>query len=204
MVVVGDDGRIDLVNLRAEELFGYTRAELTGQDLEVLIPERLRPGHRAHLSRFFANPGSRPMGSGLELFGRRKDGTELPIEVSLSPLRTDGQITVSAAIRDISDRKHTEAVSRLNAERLVSAVESIQDAFALFDRWANKFVDETGDFSDPPAEALFREAEFVAHTADLLADTVTRLESVMPNIRNKLLERLSPPAASSSGRRSTT
>lgn len=134
MVVVGDDGRIDLVNLRAEELFGYTRAELTGQDLEVLIPERLRPGHRAHLSRFFANPGSRPMGSGLELFGRRKDGTELPIEVSLSPLRTDGQITVSAAIRDISDRKHTEAVSRLNAERLVSAVESIQDAFALFDR----------------------------------------------------------------------
>lgn len=133
MVVVGDDGQINLVNLRTEELFGYTRAELMGQNLEVLIPERLRAGHRGHLSKFFTNPGARPMGSGLELFGRRKDGTELPIEVSLSPLQTDGRLTVSAAIRDISLRKHAEAAAKLTAQRLVSAVESIQDAFALFD-----------------------------------------------------------------------
>lgn len=133
MVVVGADGRILLVNLRAEALFGYSRSELLGQSLELLIPEQSRSGHARHVEKFFAEPGSRPMGSGLELFGRRRDGSELPIEVSLSPLRTDQGMTVSAAIRDISDRKHSEAATKLLAERLASAVESIQDAFALFD-----------------------------------------------------------------------
>ena len=133
MVVVGNDGRILLVNLRAEELFGYQRSELLGQPLELLIPERARHGHTLHLEKFFAHPEARPMGSGLELHARRKDGSELPIEVSLSPLRTVHGITVSAAIRDISERKRLEAAARLLAERLASAVESIQDAFALFD-----------------------------------------------------------------------
>ncbi|HEY0468696.1 MAG TPA: PAS domain S-box protein, partial [Polyangiaceae bacterium] len=133
MVVVGSDGRILLVNLRTEALFGYQRAELLGQHLELLIPERARLAHTSHLQRFFADPGARPMGSGIELFARRKDGTELPIEVSLSPLRTDRGMTVSAAIRDISERKRMEAATKLLADRLASAVESIQEAFALFD-----------------------------------------------------------------------
>jgi PAS domain S-box-containing protein len=133
MVVVGGDGRIQLVNLQTERLFGYARSELVGSELEVLIPDRYRVGHGAHLSRFFANPGSRPMGSALQLFGRRKDGTELPIEVSLSPLRTERGTTVSAAIRDITERKQAEAAAKVVADRLASAVDSIQDAFALFD-----------------------------------------------------------------------
>jgi PAS domain S-box-containing protein len=133
MVVVGADGRIDLVNVRTETMFGYTRSELIGQHLDILIPERFRRGHAAHLQRFFAHPGARPMGSGLELFGRRRDGSEIPIEVSLSPLHIGECMTVSAAIRDISERKRMEASAKRMADRLASAVESIQDAFALFD-----------------------------------------------------------------------
>ncbi|MEY4582424.1 MAG: hypothetical protein RL701_7127 [Pseudomonadota bacterium] len=133
MVVIGADSKIHLVNDQAERLFGYTRAELLGQSLELLVPERFRASHGRHLNHFFTNPSARPMGSGVELFGRRKDGSELPIEVSLSPLQSERGKTVSAAIRDISERKRLEAAAKLINDRLVSAVESMQDAFALFD-----------------------------------------------------------------------
>src|SRR4051812_43781188 len=88
MVVVGSDGKIAFVNAQTERLFGYTRAELLGQTMEMLVPERLRARHSGHVARFFANPDARPMGSGIQLFGRRADGSELAIEVSLSPVRT--------------------------------------------------------------------------------------------------------------------
>jgi PAS domain S-box-containing protein len=117
MFVVGPDAHIRFVNAQAERLFGYTRAELLGQHLDLLVPERFRPRHGGHIARFFANPGLRPMGSGLSLFGLRKDGTELPIEVSLSPLSTPQGVTVSASIRDISDRRRMEAAARLEDER---------------------------------------------------------------------------------------
>jgi PAS domain S-box-containing protein len=132
-VITGEDGLIQIVNLQTEKLFGYDRRELLGQPLDMLVPERFRHGHAAHLHRFFRSPTTRPMGSGLELFGRRKDGSEIPIEVSLSPHSRDDKISVSASIRDISERKRLEAAARLNADRLASAVDAMQDAFALFD-----------------------------------------------------------------------
>lgn len=133
MVVVGDDGKIRYVNAQTEKLFGYTRDELLGQALAMLVPERFQHAHPMHERRYFQSPSTRPMGSGLELSARHKSGTEIPIEVSLSPLRTARGTTVSAAIRDISERKRLEAEAKLTATRLASAVDSIQDAFALFD-----------------------------------------------------------------------
>ncbi len=133
MIVVGTDGRIGIVNAQTEKIFGYPRTELLGQPLSILLPERLRQTHERHVARFFAHPDSRSMGTGLELLAMRKDGTEFPIEVSLSPLRTENGLIVSATIRDISERKRLEDERRVLSDRLVSAVESMPDAFALFD-----------------------------------------------------------------------
>ena len=133
MIMVDTDARIRFVNTQTEKLFGYSRADLLGQPMERLVPERFRGTHAMHLRRYFEKPTTRTMGSGLELFGLRRDGSEVPIEVSLSPLAMDGVLCVSAAIRDITERKSLEASARLTAARLASAVESIQDAFALFD-----------------------------------------------------------------------
>jgi PAS domain S-box-containing protein len=133
MVIANARGQIEFVNLQTEKVFGYSRAELLGQTIEVLIPERFRTSHVGHRTRFVNEPTFRPMGSGLQLYGRRKDGSEIAIEVSLSPLNTPEGTVVSAAIRDITERRRLELASKLASDRLHSAVEATQDAFALFD-----------------------------------------------------------------------
>ncbi len=133
MVVVDLQGTIVFANAQTERLFGHTPAALLGKPLDVLVPGRFRKSHFAHVARYFAQPGTRSMGSGLELFGQRADGTEVPIEVSLSPVGKESGFLVSAAIRDITERKCLEATAKLTSDRLASAVECIQDAFALFD-----------------------------------------------------------------------
>ena len=133
MVVVDASGTISFANLQTETIFGYRRDQLLGKALEVLIPERFRATHGGHMARYYAQPSTRHMGAGLALFGRRADGTEMDIEVSLAPVHTSGGMLVCAAIRDISERKRIEAMVKLGAERLASAVESIKDPFALFD-----------------------------------------------------------------------
>jgi protein-histidine pros-kinase len=118
MVIVDPDGRILLVNAQTERHFGYPREELVGQCVELLVPERFRVGHRGHRDGYFADPRLRPMGAGLDLFARRRDGSEFPCEISLAPLETEEGRLVTAAIRDVTERRRAEEALRLQAHLL--------------------------------------------------------------------------------------
>jgi PAS domain S-box-containing protein len=124
MVIVNERGLIELVNAQAERMFGYDRSELLGRAVELLVPMPYRGSHGSHRDQYFASARPRPMGLGLELFGLRKDGTQFPVEISLSPLVTDEGTLAISAIRDISDRKHAEAQFR-------ALLESAPDAMVI-------------------------------------------------------------------------
>jgi PAS domain S-box-containing protein len=107
MLMTDVDGTIVMVNARIETLFGYERAELIGRNLEMLVPRRFRPSHPGFLRDYFAAPQSRPMGAGRDLFGLRKNGSEVPIEIGLNPLSTSGGSFVLSSVIDITERKHS-------------------------------------------------------------------------------------------------
>ncbi|MGZ3199296.1 MAG: PAS domain-containing sensor histidine kinase [Croceibacterium sp.] len=117
IVMANPTGHIVIANSQAERLFGYDSGELRGRSVDMLLPERYREAHSGHRSNYFLQPRKRAMGSGLDLAGMRKDGTEFPIEISLSPLRTEESAFVMSAIRDISERKRFEkALQEKNLE----------------------------------------------------------------------------------------
>lgn len=131
IVIAGEDGRITLINRQTEALFGYERDELLGQPVEMLVPERFRQTHVGHRDGFLAHPQTRPMGFGLELFGRRKDGSEFPAEISLSSDRAGEQLLVSSTIRDITARKQAERALRDSDERFRLLVDGVRD-YAIY------------------------------------------------------------------------
>ncbi|HXX19534.1 MAG TPA: PAS domain S-box protein [Candidatus Acidoferrum sp.] len=117
VVIVDGAGQIRLVNTQTERLFGYSRDEIVGQAVETLIPKRFRELHSGHRQAYSQSPRARAMGAGLELYGRRKDGTEFPVEVSLSPLETAEGTLISSAIRDVSERRRIQdQINKLNSE----------------------------------------------------------------------------------------
>jgi protein-histidine pros-kinase len=126
MVIVDEGGTIELVNRRTELLFGFDRTELVGQVVEALVPAWFRTGHRRLREAFFGAPSPRPMGAGHDLYGLHKDGSEFPVEIYLSPLRTAERTTVTATIRDVTERKRAEALFR-------GLLESAPDAMVIVD-----------------------------------------------------------------------
>jgi PAS domain S-box-containing protein len=131
MVIVDDRGRIELVNAQAEQLFGYPRAKLVGQSVELLVPARARAAHAAHRHGFLKAPGTRPMGAGVELYARRSDGTEFPVEISLSPLVTEQGVLTISAIRDVTARKRAEAKFRALLESAPDGMVIVNQAGAI-------------------------------------------------------------------------
>jgi PAS domain S-box-containing protein len=126
MVVINDSGTIVLVNAQLEHLFGYSREELLGGPIEALVPKQFRPDHPPKVAGFIQEASVRPMAAGLELYGERKDGTVFPVEISLSPVETEQGMLVSAAVRDITQRKREQ-------DKLQAILEAAPDAMVIAD-----------------------------------------------------------------------
>src|SRR5258708_22151555 len=127
MVIANQAGEIVLINAQAERLFGYAREELLGEPVELLLPSGVRGQHAAHRAAYFTDPRARPMGADLELYAVDKAGREFPVEISLSPLETEDGLHVTAAVRDISQRKRAE-------KKFQGLLESAPDAMVIVDR----------------------------------------------------------------------
>jgi PAS domain S-box-containing protein len=182
MVIVDRGGTIVLVNSQTEKLFGYPRLEILGEKVELLVPERFHGHHHEHRDGYFRAPKVRAMGSGLDLYGRRKDGTEFPIEISLSLLDTEEGMLVSSAIRDITERRRIEAALLLSNRELESFSYSVAHDLRAPLRGMNGFaqaqLDDYGDRLDAEGHEFIEEILGNARRMGALIDALLSLARV--------------------------
>lgn len=174
MVIVNETGDIELANKQTEMLFGYGNGELVGQKIETLLPERFKNKHTGHRQHFFTSPNVRGMGQGLELFGQKKGGQEFPVEISLSPLETKAGLLVSAAIRDITERREKERELSQYARQLESknkeleqfayiASHDLQEPLRTVSSFVDLLIEDYGDQLAPDADTYLRYIADASH-----------------------------------------
>jgi PAS domain S-box-containing protein len=184
ILIVDRSGRIVLVNEQTERIFGYQRAELLGESIELLVPERHRARHVGERNAYNRQPRTRPMGSGLELSGRRKDGTEVPVEISLSPVGSASSQRVIAVVRDVTERRVVESAL---AER-TRLLEQQAELLALADNAILVVAcpDHTIDFWNHGAEDLYGWTKQEALGRQVHEFLQTEFPEPLPDVRAKL------------------
>jgi len=199
MVIANETGQIVLVNSQAVALFGWQREELLGQPLETLMPHRFRTLHPGHRAGFFAQPKVRQMGAGLELLGLRKDNSEFPVEISLSPIQTDDGLLIASAIRDASERKRAEQLlqeaNRLKSEFLANMSHELRTPLNGILGFSELLVDQrAGALNDKQREYLTDIHECGKHLLQLI-DDVLDLSKVEAGRMDLWPETFSPSSA---------
>ena len=144
IVVVDINGRVKHVNKQAERMFGYSSEDMVGRDHDVLVPQRFKMGHNLSMREYLKKPWPRSMGAGLELYGRKKDGTEFPVDISLGPIDTNGELLVLAVVRDCTEWKEIQKALRESEEHYRKLVELLPDAIAVLTEGKPVFMNQAG------------------------------------------------------------
>ncbi len=200
MVMIGVNGKIEMVNAQAERVFGFARAEMLGESIEMLVPERFRKNHPNLRGSFFRGPEPRPMGAGRDLYGLRKDGSEFPVEIGLNPIVTDSGTMVLSAIVDISDRKHKEeSIHAALKEKDILLGEihhrvknNLQIVHSLLDL-------QSTSLTDPAAVGLMRESQNRIRSMALIHQTLYESKDFARVDFGRFLDTLVPTLVSSYG-----
>lgn len=178
IIIVNADGHIVMVNSQAERVFGYPRSELIGQPVETLLPEQLRALHLHHRADYNAAPHTRPMGIGMNLTARRKDGSTFPVEISLSALRTDTGMLVTSVIRDMTERRRAEAALRASEDRFARVFRASPVAMVLIRVADQSILDVNERFLQYLG---YHRDEIIGHTTDefhMFTDPVERISII--------------------------